>query len=298
MKGCAWSLLLPLIGLAVLVAAVFAGLDYWYGVRFADAIGIALLAGFLAWIAVSLLFSAAKALRERAAMIAGMGGAAPVDGRQTYAVGFIQPLGPPLTAPLSGRPCVAYTFEVWDWVGQGRRRTKTSYVDGVAVTPSVIVTTTGSVRLLAGPELDLEEDELDRAESLRHAAELMRTTPFEPPPPAFTRPSIEQRWSDTDGEYRRHTRRIEQDVNLTTSRMSERHLAPNTRVCVVGPWSASQRAIIANPNDWSQITRILKGDPEAIASQLRASSIRRVIGAIIFASASAGALYIYVSSLV
>ena len=50
------------------------------------------------------------------------------------------------------------------------------------------------------------------------------------------------------------------------------------RVCVFGEYSAAKRAIVADPNDWSKVPRIMKGDPDAVVRQLRSRVIGRTIG--------------------
>ena len=131
-----------------------------------------------AWLAVNLVISAGTAWRERRAIVAGIAGTPPVDGRKAILVGHIDAAGPALQAPLSGRDCVAYTFEIYEIRGSGKRQSKVVYCDGIALTPSLIVTRAGSFRLLAVPELVCDPADLDREAALTRAAELMRTLPF------------------------------------------------------------------------------------------------------------------------
>lgn len=288
MKGCASSALLSFLGLAALVTAIGAGLRRWYGTSPSDAIGVSIFGGLFAWLAVNLLIAAVNAWRERAALRAGIAGTPPVDGRQAILVGHIEPAGAMLRAPLSGRDCVAYTFEIYVWKFVGRSQSRVVYCDGIALAPAVIVTRAGSFRLLAVPELTLDEAELDREAALKRAAELMRTIPFVPPPKPFTRPEIEKQWNDDDGEYRRERKHVAEEVDLSLCKMSERHVERGARVCVFGQYSASKRAIVPDPNDWSKITRVMKGDPDAIISQLGSSIVRRLLGAVICGGVAAG----------
>ena len=297
MKGCAFSGLLSLIGLAVIVLAIGAGLNYVYGGGPGDVIGVSLLAGFAGWISVNLLLSAFRAWRERAALNASIGGTQPVDGAHTILAGYIEPAGPGLRAPLSGRECAAYTFEVYEMRRVGKSSSKVVHCDGVALTPSSVVTAGGSYRLLAVPELDCDEIDLDRKAAIARAAELMRTLPFQPPPKPFTRPAIEDQWNDDDGEFRRDRRRTEERVDLERCRLTERLLERGARVCVFGRYSADKRAIVADPNDWTKITRVMKGDAAAVVAQLGSSIVRRLIGAAIAAGAAAGITFAFVANL-
>src|SRR5690349_19225794 len=50
--------------------------------------------------------------RDRAAIRRAINGEAPRDGRLEVAAGPIRPIGAALDAPFSGRPCVAYDYDV------------------------------------------------------------------------------------------------------------------------------------------------------------------------------------------
>jgi hypothetical protein len=296
-KGCAVSAVISLLGLVAITAALAVGLREWYGIAPQNAIGALLFAGVFGWMSANLLLSAVTAFRERAALRASSGGGTPADGRRTILAGYLEPSGPVLRAPLSGRECVAYTFEIYEMKRVGKTDSKMVYADGIALTPATIVTRGGSYRLLAVPQLDCSDSDLDRTTADPRAAELMQTLPFTPQPAPFAkRPSIEAQWNDDDGAYSRLTKHVEGTIDLTRCRLTERHLERGARVCVFGHYSADKRAIVADPNDWSKITRVMKGDPDVIAGQLGASVVRRLIGAALTAAAAAGTLAAYVSS--
>jgi hypothetical protein len=296
-RGCAVSGLISLLGLVAITAALAVGLRAWSGIEPQDAIGALIFAGVFGWMSASLLISAVTALRERAALRASTGGGTPSDGRRTILAGYIEPAGAPLRAPLTDRECVACSFEIYEMKRVGKSTSKVVYADGIALTPSLIVTRGGSYRLLAVPELDCEDADLDRTTAEPRARELMRTLPYTPQPAPFTtRPSIEAQWNDDDGAYSRMTRHVEGSIDLTQCRLTERYLERGARVCVFGYYSAAKRAIVADPSDWSKITRVMKGDPDAIAAQLSASVMRRLIGAALSAAASAGVIAAFVSS--
>ncbi len=295
MKGCALSLLVSLLGYVAIVVGIVAGLGHFYGMSPRDAAIVALGVGLLVWIAANLVKSAVTAWRERGAIVASLAGTTPVDGRQTVLTGFIEPTGQVLRAPLSGRECVAYTFEAFEYRRSGSRSTKVPFCDGLAVTPSLIVTRTGSYGLLAVPELDCAEVVLDHDAARARVGDLLRRIPLTPPAVPFRRSPIEQQWNDDDGAFERLSRHVPEDQNLANCRMSERHIERGARVSVFGTYSAARRAIVANTQDWSKITRVMKGDPDGVAKQLRASVVRRSIGAVIFGGAAAGVIYAFVN---
>jgi hypothetical protein len=296
-KGCALSALSSFLAWAAIVAGIGAGLYRWYGVAPFEGAGVAVFAGLFVWVAGSLLISAARAWGERATIAAGIAGTPPVDGRQTILAGHIEPAGAPLTSPLSGRECVVYTFEIYEMRGSGKSRFKAALCDGVALVPSIIVTPSGSYRLLAVPELVCNASVLEHDRALARAGALMRALPMEPKREGLSRPEIEKQWADDDGAYRRERRHVAEDVRLGRCTMIEHVIESGSRVCVFGEYSAARRAIVADPNDWSKITRIMKGDPDAIARQLRGSVFRRLIGATLSAAAAAGLIAAFVSSL-
>jgi hypothetical protein len=297
MKGCAFRALLSLVEFAAIGGAIAVALQRWYGIAPGDAIGALIFASLFGWMSVNLIRSAITAWRERSALRAGIAGGEPVDGRRTILVGQIEPAGSSIRAPLSDRECVAYTFEIYEMKRVGKSSSKVLYADGIALTPSVIITRGGSYRLLAVPELDCPDTDLDNEAARARAVEQMSTLTYEPPPAPFTRPSIEQQWNDDDGAYRRETRHVEDDVDLTRCRLSEKCLERGARVCVFGQYSAAKRAIVADRSDWSKITRVMKGDADVVARQLGGSVVRRLIGAVLSAAAAVGTLAAFVSSL-
>ena len=295
MKGCAFRALLSLVEFLVIAGLIGVALQRWYGVAPLDAMGALIFASVFAWMSVQLVRSAVTAWRERSALRAGIAGAEPIDGRPTILVGEIQPLGAAIRAPLSDRECVAYTFEIYEMKRVGKSSSKVMYADGVAITPSTIMTNGGSYRLLAVPELDCPESDLDDTAARARALEQLRTLTYEPSKP-FSRPSVEDQWNDDDGAYLRESRHVEGDVDVTRCRLSEKRLESGTRVCVFGHYSAAKRAIVADAGDWSKITRVMKGDAGVVARQLGASVVRRSIGAVLCAAAAIGVVAAFVSN--
>jgi len=129
LKGCAISGVFSVLGFAAIAAAIMVALHQVYGAPPGDTVGVAIFAGFFAWMTANLLTVAVGAWRERSALLAGLAGAAPVDGRHTVLVGRIESVGPPLLAPFSGTPCVGYSFEVFQIRGGAQRSHKAVYYD-------------------------------------------------------------------------------------------------------------------------------------------------------------------------
>jgi hypothetical protein len=87
----------------------------------------------------------------------------------------------------------------------GKSTHKAVYYDGMAMVASLIVTRGGSFRLLA--------------------VDCIRNTTFESAAKPFSRPALEQRWSDDDGSYRREVRHTADGVDLAarSERLVENH---------------------------------------------------------------------------
>lgn len=237
---------------------------------------MAIFAGLFAWIGAAVLIAAVKAWRERARLIGGIAGEPPADG-PAMIVGHIESQGRLLEAPLSGKPCVAFTYEVYTMRGGTRNRTRTVCLDGIGLAPCQIVTRTGSFRLLAVPELDCEKEPLDLDAAVARANGRIRMLPVTPPRQPGSRPAIEAQWNDDDGEFLRESKHVDEAVDATTHWFIERRIEPGARVCVIGRFSSARRAMVPDPDDWSRITRIMKGDPEAVARKLGRSAVTRTI---------------------
>lgn len=297
MKGCALRAVLQLAVMVMIVAAVGGGLIFIYRLPLADVLGASLLAGLLIWVGVSLLMGAVSSSRERRALGNSIDGRPPRDGERTILVGHLEAVGKPLRSPLSERRSVAFTFEVWEMHGGGKSRRRVVYLDGLALTPTRIVTNAGSFKLLAVPELDCDPTPLDHATAVVRATALFQRAPYEPVKPFSGRPSIEQQWNDTDGEFQRVTRHAEQDVDLANCTCTEKILEPGDRVCVFGTYSEAQRAIVPDSQDWSKMTRVMKGEAGDILRQLNTRVVRRLLVALVVFGLAAGTLLAFTSSL-
>lgn len=146
------------------------------------------------------------------------------------------------------------------------------------------------------PELDCAETTLDRASALRHTLALMETLPYHAPSTS-RRPAVDAQWTDEDGDYRRERRYMDAIPDVETCRMTERHIEPGDEVCVFGDFSAAKGGIVPDPHDWSKIVRIMKGNPESIVRQLKASIVRRTIGGLVAAGLAAAAIAAFVANI-
>lgn len=293
MKGCARSLLLQLAGFLAMLAGVLAFLQFRYALAPGKVIGPALLAAFFGFIGLGFLASIRKPVSERAALAACLAGRRPADGKRTGIAGTIEAAGDLLRSPLTGTECLAYRYEIYLWVGQGRRRTRAVYFEGVALVPSVISTPAGSFRLLAVPEFDFGREDVEPQRALFHWNEHVKTTAFETPEAA--RKTLAKQWTDDDGAYRSEKRHpVEGEIPLEECKYHEELIRKGDRVYVVGLFSESRGGIVPHAN-WGYPTRIMKGDPDSILRQLRARIVRYAIGGIVCLGVAGGILAAFLS---
>ena len=267
MKGCA--IMLAVFGV------VFAG--YYWLLQHIEFPGNLLLSLFGA-IGLLMLVSALKQ------MIFGDGhGAAfkralqraPLQEGETEAVwGPIHPIGVPLIAPFSGESCVAYEYdakksEVTDnkgTHGQG------SYFSGFALTPSVIRSNRGDVRLLGFSMLtNFPESELRRfGDPLESARQFLNETEFEQMGLTKIGTMLSQMDSviaDDDGSVCKDwIMEKKETIKLETSVLSEKRIAAGDVVTAVGIWDPARRGLVPKLGNKSVIVDLRPGGGEAMVA--------------------------------
>jgi hypothetical protein len=278
----------PVAWLAI-AAAISLGLQLRRGASLPATIGVSLLGAALVWAAVGLLGSALRRWRERAAILGGASGTAPRDGASALLVGMIEGSGPPLRAPLDGSACLAYTYEIKDDRGTGRRRTISTVARGVALAPATIVTRTGSYRLLAVPALEASAPSLSRSQMIANFGRYARETTFIDKKEAAD--ELLAQWADADGDYRSDVAYVRLD-GIETDKwvLQQQHLPPGSQVCVFGRYSSERRGIV--PSAGGPV-RVIRGSAEQVAASLRATIVTRGLLGVAFAAAAAGLLWIF-----
>ena len=226
--------------------------------------------------------SAVKAWRERAAVIGGIAGEIPGDGPATI-VGHIEAQGRLLEAPLSGKPCVAFTYEVYTMRGGPKGRSKMVCLDGIGLTASQIATRSGSFSLLAVPELDCEPEQIDIDLAVARANDRIRKLPLTlPRQPGSSRPSKHSGTMTTASSFARATT----STRWSTPRSIDSRNAASKRGRA-SVWSASSRGPKSHgrrPGRLVEDHAHHEGDPDAIARQLTGSVVRRAIVGLVCAA--------------
>ncbi len=294
MRACAISGLLWLGGWLALSGVLMAFLQRAYGQPPAATLGVGLLAGGIGWLSAGLLWAAARAWRQRAALAEALRGQSPADGREVVIAGRLEPMGRKLTAPLDGAECLAYAYEILVDRGSGRRRTIAPCYRGSALAPSAIQTPTGTHRLLAVPVLDgVEPEALAGATAFAHATDYVRRTTFRRRTTSAR--ELEEQWSDDDGAYRADVSYVEDEaVDLASCRLVQRLVRPGAPVCVFGLYSEARGGIVPHPN-WGRPTRLMVGDAARVAADLGASAVRRLVIGLLAGAAAAGLVAAFLS---
>lgn len=292
MKGCARSCVLYLASYLAVVSAIVFTLHRQYSLSPDETGWVAAGAGFLLWVGFGWLFGIAQPIRERSSIRSDMSGTRPIDGKQTGIVGRIDAPGQRLKAPLSGTDCVAYKYEIYKMVRSGKNSVKSTFVDGIALIPSVITTQSGSYRLLSVPTLDFPEADLDHQTAVVNAEAHVRATVFEQKEGAWKRPKIEEQWTDDDGAYRRERKFTEDAIDIASCTLSEQHIKRGDAVYAFGLYSEQRGGLIPHPN-WAKQTRIMKGEGEDVIRQLGKRITKYIFGGIFSLAAGAAVLFFF-----
>jgi hypothetical protein len=235
---------------------------------------IAVLGGTFAAMLLSSFIGLFTGNRDRAAIRRAVNGEPRRDGRQEAASGPIRALDKPLEAPFSGRPCVAYDYDV--------KRPSQGHSDyaGVAMAPSAIDTPQGSARLLGWVMLDqfaaATMDRLDRARGERYLA----SATFEPLGITSLLSVLTELIADDDGAIRKDFRIGGGAAGLDDAVITERTLLEGTIVTVIGRWSASRGGFA--PAGPTTMNRMFAGDLLATRRQVGGDAVKTFAMALVF----------------
>src|SRR5712691_3289275 len=167
--------------IALVTWAACAGV-YWYLVhtRFQPPLDwiVPVAAGFIMAMVIGNLRTAFASART-AARAAEQLGERPKDGEVVTVPGHIRASGAPLHAPISGRPAVLYSYEISHDARTSDTSASVKDYGGFAMTPAIIDSPYGPIRLLGFPMLDsFEKERLDTAIARQNATSYIATAQF------------------------------------------------------------------------------------------------------------------------
>ena len=297
MKGCARTCLLQLLGWGIASAAFY---FYFQSIGHHDAIYWASVgAGLFVMIAIGYAWAIKDLVIERNMLLDAATGAQPIDGRWVAVSGRIHSMHS-LQGPLTGEDVVAYQYKISRTERSGKSSSDVTYYEGKALVPSTISTRTGSIRLLSVPTFDIPAAGFSRyVETVERAREYVAATQFQSSnTPKDQRVGMEQESTDDDGNFRMDKRWFaDREVDLDGFTFEEKHIKQNETVCAFGLYSQQRGGIIPYPN-WAKQTRIMRGDANAGAQQLRSRIIKYIIGIVVFSALAYGAVKIYAANAV
>ena len=159
-------------------------------------------------------------------------------------------MGDPLTSPIGGTACVAYSYRIYYVTSSaGEHRREVPVYWGTACLPFRIATATARVRVLAVPRLGDEPQALELEPDIERARAFIATTRFEKATgitcalgTAFEAANVVL--SNENTAYRRDWQSKSQALDPDKLILEETVLAVGATATVAGPWSATQQAIV------------------------------------------------------
>jgi hypothetical protein len=273
-----------LAGALYLVCAIFVGHLVYRRMPLAGAvIGGAIVGGGIVWMGLAYLAGVGTKLAEARRLRRTLEGGAPADGEQVAVLGTIEPVGAPLTSPLTGQPCVAYKYEV-------RQEEKLLY-DGFALAPCAIDSPHGRIRIFAQPALQTKPRMVGDA-GVRFEDYVAETKWHDP---ELSLSKVLGRFNDRDGSVRTDTRMVHHDPDLTTASFKEWSFAPGDRVFATGRYSVERGGLVAEPG--APLSVSIRDAAQNVTGRSIAGAFGNLVGGILFlAIAAAGltALYAFV----
>jgi hypothetical protein len=202
--------------------------------------------------------------------------------------------GPLLRAPFDDQPCVAYRYSVTDDRGQGRRRFITNVFRGVALTPSRILTRTGSYRLLVVPEFEADGAAGTRDAQISCFRAYADRTDFLPQ--AQGADELLAQWADDDGQYKSDVMYLDVAPEIRDHPqwvLRQQRVAPGTRVCAFGIYSRDKGGLVPS---FSSTARLEMGDATEVANVQWRTARTRLVLAVLMAAAAAGVLAMFLNA--
>lgn len=260
-----WLVLYALIAVAV-------GLGVHHRVRSVEgAIAAAIFGGGATWLGIAYILGIGEKRREAKMIRSAMSGERPKDGEKIAAVGTVMSAGGgSLEAPFSRTPCVAYEYKIVDRSGEG----ESVRYSGCALSPSMIQSARGSVRLLAWPDLDFPTEDVSNEEGYQNATAYLATLPKESTRPGGIGAAIQEfkrLAADDDGSIRSDIGDAQSDFNIHQMRLTEKVLKAGERVCATGTYSAAKGGLVPAPGTFAIPVKITKGDGDAMLRKITRS---------------------------
>lgn len=297
---------LAYLGLFVVLAVV---LDGWTAPRLDPAVRpwVGLAAALQGTLAIGALWTALSGLLNRsgsrAAVLArAAAGTLPDEDGVAVVTGTVRAATLPLQAPLSGTPCVAYTYRMFHQVRTSKGRTDVPVYWGLASRPFILDTRMRAVRVMAVPWVKDDALRVSGAEAVSRARQYVASTRFEEATGLLGAVgtvfgTVRVLFSDDDGEHRADYRSTDRSRGIEGLLLEETVLPVGATAAVVGTWSVSRGAIVPSGEGPSGVTAttgptdsLLRGN-----SQVPASTASTVVFALVLGGLGAALLWVAVT---
>jgi hypothetical protein len=221
------------------------------------------------------------------------------DGRREAAWGPILPLGDLLTAPFSGRACVAYEYDAKKpdtWNRRGERQPQGSVMSGFALAPCRIASQRGEVRLLGFGMLDAfpDRDYASLGDARIRARDYLAGTSFTDTGVTKLGSMLSQMdaaLADDDGAVRQDWRIGSSGPDdLERCALIEKVVLAGDLVTAIGVWDMPQGGLVPHREGKSAIVSLAPGDGATALARAR----QRPWGLLAFALVWSGFIHVFI----
>lgn len=214
------------------------------------------------------------------------------DGELEAASGEVVSLGKPLTAPFSGRACVAYEYEIGRAPASEGGGPQGLEASGVALVPCAVRSPRGDVALLGWSLLDAfprgkGKSAEDRARAAAYFGGLSPEQ-VERLAPTKALSVLKELLADDDGTVRKDWRTGDGPLSLGGLTLFERIVAPGETVTAFGAYSAARGGFVTDLRRGVSVNRLLPGSGEAFRVQLALDSRKKLAVGLVFCVAFNG----------
>ena len=276
-----------LLGLLIATFAYFFLIRrYVPEIHIVPSIGLAVLGGFSALALFGAVSTLVQGVSDKTVIARARSGKSFVDGKRAAAIGRIHASGlSTITAPFSGRDCLAYEYEHYQIVlvrsGRTPREEKTLYTSGFGMVPSHVRTPQGEVRLLGFPLIDdFSKDFTESEEDRDRAKKYFSETTFH-----NVKQNIGRIFSEFDDLFQDADGAVKKDLGEPVPVDEKHHLTEiivpsGAEVCAIGVYSRNQQGLIAKTA--ALPIRLVPGNAEEAGKRLHSKGSGQFALALIF----------------
>jgi hypothetical protein len=280
--------LLFVVGLCLATVAYFLLIRrYLPEIPLIPSVGLAVLGGFSVLALFGAVSNFIQGLSDKTVLSRAIKRTPFSDGKRAAAIGRVEPSGlATLTSPFSGRDCLAYEYEVYEYVtmrsSKGVSTThKNLYCSGFGMIPSQIRTNQGDIRILGFPLMDeFPKDHAENPEDRARAGAFMAQTKFKNIKKNFGGifSEFDDLFRDADGAVRKD---LGEAVSIQEKHQLSEIIVPSgVEVCAFGVYSKRDNALIAKTA--ALPIRLIPGNAAEAEKRLRKTGFSQIAIALVF----------------